>query len=173
MDNVRCMEKATKRRERDEEIKKTKAQITEAQSIIGPSWTLDIKWQDSSKRVGNPQTSRKESDVAVTLARLLHVSKVGQSKDKGKTKQATQVTSMHMEVSALFGRFVWRGVNIDNVTIHPYRGSRINPTQKQDSTTGEFRFKGQNIGRAASIQSGVTNFQLYHCLSVSACSRDT
>jgi len=46
--------KATKRRERDEEIKKTKAQITEAQSIIGPSWTLDIKWQDSSKRVGNP-----------------------------------------------------------------------------------------------------------------------
>ena len=45
-----------------------------------------------------------------------------------------------MEVEALFGRFVWRGVNIDDVTIHPSRGSRINPTLKQDSTTGEFRF---------------------------------
>jgi len=48
---------------------------------------------------------------------------------------------MHMEVRALFDRFVvWRGVNIDDVTIHPSRGSRINPTLKQDSTTGEFRF---------------------------------
>jgi len=37
---------------------------------------------------------------------------------------------MHMEVRALFGRFVWRGVNIDVVTIHPSRGSRINPTLK-------------------------------------------
>ena len=45
-----------------------------------------------------------------------------------------------MEVRAVFGRFVWRGVNIDDVTIHPSRGSRINPTLKQDSTTGEFRF---------------------------------
>ena len=35
-----------------------------------------------------------------------------------------------MEVRALFGRFVWRGVNIDDVTIHPARGSRINPTLK-------------------------------------------
>jgi len=26
-----------------------------------------------------------------------------------------------MEVRALFGRFVWRGVNIDDVTIHPSR----------------------------------------------------
>ena len=43
-----------------------------------------------------------------------------------------------MEVEALFGRFVWRGVNIDDVTIHPSRGSRINPTLKQDSTTGNF-----------------------------------
>ena len=33
-----------------------------------------------------------------------------------------------MEVRALFGRFVWRGVNIDDVEIHPSRGSRINPT---------------------------------------------
>jgi len=35
-----------------------------------------------------------------------------------------------MEVRALFCRFVWRGVNIDDVTIHPSRGSRINPTLK-------------------------------------------
>ena len=35
-----------------------------------------------------------------------------------------------MEVRALFDRFVWCGVNIDNVTIHPSRGSRINPTLK-------------------------------------------
>jgi len=35
---------------------------------------------------------------------------------------------MHMEVEALFGRFVWRGINIYDVTIHPSRGSRINPT---------------------------------------------
>jgi len=33
--------------------------------IIGPGWTLDINWQDSSKRVKDPKTSRKESDVAV------------------------------------------------------------------------------------------------------------
>ena len=33
--------------------------------------------------------------------------------------------------------------------------------------------KGQKIGRAATIQTGVTNFQLYYCLSVSVCSRDT
>jgi len=45
-----------------------------------------------------------------------------------------------MEVRALFGRFVWRGINIDDVTFHPSRGSRMNPTLKQDSTTGEFRF---------------------------------
>jgi len=35
-----------------------------------------------------------------------------------------------MEVRALFGGFVWRGVNIDDVTIHPSRGSMINPTLK-------------------------------------------
>jgi len=40
------------------------------------------------------------------------------------------MTSMHMEVRALFGRFVWRGINIGDVTIHPSRGSRINPTLK-------------------------------------------
>jgi len=35
------------------------------------------------------------------------------------------------------------------------------------------KVKGQKIGRAAVIQTGVTNFQLYHCLSVSVCSRST
>jgi len=35
-----------------------------------------------------------------------------------------------MEVRALLSRFVWRGVNIDDVTIHPSRGSRIKPTLK-------------------------------------------
>ena len=35
-----------------------------------------------------------------------------------------------MEVGVLFGRFVWRGVNIDDVAIHLSRGSRINPTLK-------------------------------------------
>jgi len=37
---------------------------------------------------------------------------------------------MHMEVRAFFGRFVSRGVNIDDVTIHPSRGFSINPTLK-------------------------------------------
>ena len=35
-----------------------------------------------------------------------------------------------MEVSARFGRFVWREINIYVATIHPSRGSRINPTLK-------------------------------------------
>ena len=33
-----------------------------------------------------------------------------------------------MEVGVFFGRFVWRGINIYDVTIHPSRGSWINPT---------------------------------------------
>jgi len=45
---------------------------------------------------------------------------------------------MHMEVRALFGRFVLRGVNI---TIHPSRGSRINPSLKRVPTQpGRTRF---------------------------------
>ena len=35
-----------------------------------------------------------------------------------------------MEVRAPFGRFVWRGINIYEATIHPSRGSTINPTLK-------------------------------------------
>jgi len=33
-----------------------------------------------------------------------------------------------MEVRVLFARFIWRGVNIDDVTLHPSRCSGINPT---------------------------------------------
>ena len=45
--------------------------------------------------MGKPKTSRKESDVAVTLARPLHVSKDGQSKEKGKTKQAKFISDFY------------------------------------------------------------------------------
>jgi len=46
--------------------------------------------------------------VAVTLARRLHGSKNGQYKEKGNTKERDSlVTSMQMEVRALFGRIVW------------------------------------------------------------------
>ena len=37
---------------------------------------------------------------------------------------------MHIDVEAFFGRFVWRGINMYDVTIHPSRGSRINSTLK-------------------------------------------
>ena len=52
-----------------------KSQIKHDTHIIRPGWTLDINWQDSSKKVSNPKILRKESDVAVTLARLIHASK--------------------------------------------------------------------------------------------------
>jgi len=35
------------------------------------------------------------------------------------SKRHIYLISMHMEVRACFGRSVWRGVNIDDVTIHP------------------------------------------------------
>ena len=59
-----------------------------------------------------------EKGVAVMLARPLHVSQVSQSTEKGKSKRHKWL-SMYLEVRALFGRFVWRGVNIDDVTTHP------------------------------------------------------
>jgi len=40
-------------------------------------------------------THNKLQYVAVMLARPLHVSKVGQSKEKGKTKQATLISDFH------------------------------------------------------------------------------
>ena len=90
--------------------------------------------------MGNPKLSRKESDVAVTLARPMHMSKDGQSKEKGKTKQATVISDFHAHGSKSSLWPICLAFNIDDVTIHPSRGSRINPTLKQDSTTGEFRF---------------------------------
>jgi len=47
-----------------------------------------------------------------------------------RSKRHLEVTSRHMEVRGLFGRFVWRGINFYDVTIHPSRGSRINSTLK-------------------------------------------
>ena len=49
--------------------------------------------------MGNPKTLRKESDVAVMLARPLHVCNDGQSKEKGKTKEATLISDFHADGS--------------------------------------------------------------------------
>jgi len=69
--------------------------------------------------------------VAVMLARPLHVSKDGQIKEKGKTKQVTLISDFHAHGSR---RSIWpirlARNNIYDVTIHPSRGSRINPTLK-------------------------------------------
>ena len=68
--------------------------------------------------------------VAVTLARPLHVSKVGKRK-KGKTKQATLISDFHARgsFSSLWPIRLARNCIYD-VTIHPSRSSRINPTLK-------------------------------------------
>jgi len=52
-------------------------------------------------RISNttPNSVSTSTCVAVTLARLLHVSKVGQSKGKGKTKQATVISGFHAHES--------------------------------------------------------------------------
>jgi len=47
------------------------------------------------KAILNILTIYKQASVAVMLARPLHVSKVGQSKEKRKTKQATLVSNFH------------------------------------------------------------------------------
>jgi len=50
-----------------------------------------------------------EFSVAVMLARPIHASKAGQSIEKGRpSKRHLKVTSMRMEVRALFGRIGWR-----------------------------------------------------------------
>ena len=46
------------------------------------------------RQIGGALASAGGGSVAVTLARPLHVSKVGQSK-KGKTKQATLISDFH------------------------------------------------------------------------------
>jgi len=43
-----------------------------------------------------------ETFVAVTLVRPLHVSKDGQSKEKGKTKEATHISDFHVHGSRSF-----------------------------------------------------------------------
>jgi len=69
--------------------------------------------------------------VAVTLARPLHVSKDGQSKEKGKTKQATLISDFHAHgsKSTLWPIRLARSYIYD-VTIHPSRDSRNNTTLK-------------------------------------------
>ena len=86
MDNARRMEKAARKRDELKRYRRQRLNVPKPNHdthVIGPGWTLDINWQDSSKRVGNPKTSRKERDAAVTLAP--RVSKDGQSKEKGKS----------------------------------------------------------------------------------------
>jgi len=49
MDDVRRMEKATKRIYKDKGSK-YRSLMKHDTHVIGPGWTLDINWQDSSKR---------------------------------------------------------------------------------------------------------------------------
>jgi len=66
------------------------------------------------KRMGNPKTTRKESDVAVMLARLLHVSKSAKERRERPSKRHIKVSFMHMEVRALFGQNVRRDYITNN-----------------------------------------------------------
>jgi len=74
MDNVGRMEKATKRRERDEEIKKTKAQRTEAQS----SMTL---------------TSSELAGLLISIGKIVQREESGQSKDFEEGKRCSSHSS--------------------------------------------------------------------------------
>jgi len=49
---------------------------------------------------------------------------------------------MHMEVGALFGRFVWRGINIYDVTIHSSRFEDQSHTEGVRRQPGRTRFNG-------------------------------
>ena len=62
MDNVRRMDKATKRRERDEEIKKAKAHRTKAQSSM-------------------TRTSSDLAGLSITIDEIVRREESGQSKD--------------------------------------------------------------------------------------------
>ena len=75
--------------------------------------------------------TKKRPSVAVTLVRPLHVSNDSQSKEKGKTKQATLISDFHAHGSrnSLWPIRLARNYIYD-VTIHPSRGLRINPTLK-------------------------------------------
>ena len=63
---------------------------------------------------------------------------------------------MHMEVKALFGRFVWRGVNIDDATIHPSRGTIVEVSMSElfkfrESPNIETRVSRWRTGRSLPI----------------------
>jgi len=76
--------------------------------FINNSCYLTVKNNNSLSLImhlGNTEC-RLEGFVAVTLARPLHVSKVGQSKKERASKRHLKVTSVHMEVRAFFGRDV-------------------------------------------------------------------
>ena len=107
-------------------------------------------WRYRTRQVGIGDWS-----LRTCVAVMLHVSKDGQSKEKDKIKQATLISDFHAHgsssslwpirlvtsSSSLWPiRFVWRGVNIDDVTIHPSRGSRIKPTLKVQTQPGRTRF---------------------------------
>jgi len=90
--------------------------------VIGPGWTLDINWQDSSK--SGQSKDFEEGKWCSSHARATATCE--QSRPKQEWKD--QASDTHKWLRALFGWFVWRGVNIDDVTIHYSQGSRINPT---------------------------------------------
>ena len=96
--------------------------------------------------------SQPYGDVAVTLARPLHVSKVGQSKEKGKTKQATLKSDFHAygseEISLAETPSVlalWR-----HQRLPPPINPRFTSSLSQfDKTTRPFRFRDEIAPRGA------------------------
>ena len=50
MNNVRRMEKVTKRRDKEDKGSTYRSPLKHDTHVIGPGWTIDINWQDSSKR---------------------------------------------------------------------------------------------------------------------------
>jgi len=78
------------------------------------------------------------------------------------------MTSMNVEVRVLFGRVVWRGVNIDDVTIHPSRGSRMNPTLK---TCEHNRVAHASEAIPSPKPAKVTLFNMILCISQNSISK--
>jgi len=80
------------------------------------------KGRKALKKVGNCS-----SHASATAACEQSRPKQGEGKDQASDTYEWLSCTWKL---ALYGRFVWRGVNIDDVTIHPLRGSRINPALK-------------------------------------------
>jgi len=96
----------------------TPASLTLASMILA---TCD--WMHASCTSGyKQQNTLCSSHASATTTCEQRWPKQGEGKDQA--SGTYKVTSMHMDVRALFGRSVWRGVNIYDVTIHPSRGSR-------------------------------------------------